>query len=165
MGICSCGKETVWNDMCEYCLDQYEKECEQYRYLEAQTAEGIERMCKAYEKKVKTVYQTSDGKVYDSLAEATRQQTILDNNVEELYKKYLKHCGKILFYTYGLDHKATWIVYGADCNDKLSSKSSRPLLFVAKGTLEAVIRKAVRTPMFWSNDNGGEIRKIEIEEI
>lgn len=115
---------------------------------------------------VKTVYQTSDGKVYEGRAEAERQQTILDNKAEDAYKRFFKtYNGQELMSKHALHEVGTWEVLGEDPNCDLGGHHSTPHLFIAHGKLDAVIRRAVITPGFWQWGSGGEIRKVVIEEI
>lgn len=106
-----------------------------------------------------TKYIASDGKEFDTLADAEahdkKHQKILQKNYE---KFLLTYNGKKLLDTHSLEEYGLWEVRGEDPNCDLGGHHHEPKIGVVEGKLKDVILWAVVHPNFWQWGSGGNIK-------
>lgn len=117
---------------------------------------------------VKTVtkYIASDGKEFDTLAEAEAHDKKHQNILQKNYEKFLTtYSGRELLKTHGLDDYGLWMVRGEDPNCDFGGHHHEPKIGVAEGKLRDVILWAVVHPNFWQWGSGGRITKYDATTI
>lgn len=111
-------------------------------------------------------YHTTDGKVFDTAAEAHRHEESLLPREESNYQKFLKTWnGQKLLKEHSLTDEGIWEVCGEDPNCDLGGHHYQPYIGTVDGVLEDVIRWAVMQKNFWQWGAGGTIERKRVQKV
>ena len=115
---------------------------------------------------ISTVYKTSDGKEFNHIIAAERHEESLLDKIDDDFIKYCKgYTGKRLLSKHSLGEVVVWKISGEDPNPDFGGHHHNPYLKTVRGKLEDVIKNALKTPKIFTWGGGGEITKIDIDDV
>ena len=115
---------------------------------------------------MKQVYQTEDGKTFDSAKEAYAYEAMLSKKQVNNLDKVMKCYGvRRSIEMYGLDKQGTWKLTSEDPNCDMGGYHHEPLIGYYKGTLRHVIKVASETSGFFGWGSGGSITLVSITSL
>lgn len=112
-------------------------------------------------------YTCSDGKVFDTETAASQYEDELSRKSEARYEQWIRtsYGAKRLLENHKLSEFGTWKISGEDPNCDFGGAHYQPELGVVEGTLDDVIKYAVKLPNFYTWGSGGNITKVEIKKL
>ena len=112
-------------------------------------------------------YTCSDGKVFEDEIIAQKYEKELSQKSEARYESWVRnsYSGKKLLANHKLDEFGTWRIRGEDPNCDLGGVHHQPELGIVEGTLEDIIKYAVKLPNFYTWAGGGDISKVKIKKV
>lgn len=121
----------------------------------------IQRVIKEVE-----VFQTSDGKQWNSEIQAELHQKELDRTPEQkAIDEYRSSYDNLLKNGYHLESSGIWEVRGEDPNADFDGRHHYPFLGVVRGTLEQAILWANKQKNWKYWGNGGKITAVNILDL
>lgn len=116
--------------------------------------------------KIKQVFKTEDGGIFDSLDDAEKYVASLFSKDELDYVNFLdSYCGTRLLKLYSLDEFGFWEILGEDPNCDFGGYHHMPKLGVVQSTLDDAIKHAIKLQGFYTWGSGGDIRKVDITKL
>lgn len=113
-----------------------------------------------------TKYVTSDGKEFDTKAEANKYLETSEGRKQNLLDKFYKtYYSDKLMREHSLEEEGLWRVQGEDPNCDLGGAHYMPELGNYAGKLKNVIEIAVTLPGFWQWGSGGKITKLAVTPV